>query len=341
MGGVIQEIMGTGSAVFDTFSVVSDGNTSVGKLLGSGSVSAAAPVGVNTNVGAPCGGEAQYPLSSDPKVANYFEMGVLLEIADQNNPDAKTTPKFSGLAELATGNLRTNLNMSFRTCNEPVHTYDEDDTNKIIASEPRVLDGGLVIVLATETNIAGEAANNKDFELTGKITMDNYFVQTDLTKKPDVISGGFNMSLITDNVDAGNYTAYIYGNITTNTGSEEGYNVLDFTADGQIGLDETDGIEIKSYDVLLKGNITSTVPGAVGSYRLFTDGTLQKTAGSAEGIYPTSGRIGIIDQNTGYTHYATADADGLNYDLQQDDGTRKDAKCTWDEIDNDTCDVTL
>lgn len=339
IGGLVLEIMGTGSVVFDTISVVSDGNTSVGKLLGNGS--SAAPVGVKTVVGAPCGGNAVYPAGVDEKDANYFELGVLLEIDDKDDSSKKVTPQFTGLAELATGNLKTNLDMKFRTCNEPKHTYDDDDTNEIISDETRVLDGGFVVVLSTETNIAGEAANKKDFELTGKVSMDNYFVQTDVAKKPDVISGGFNISLVTDNVDAGNYTAYIYGNITTNEASKDGYNILDFTADGQLGLDETDGIEIKSYDVLLKGNITSTIPGSTGSYRLFTEGTLQKTAGSADGIYPTSGKIGIVDKNTGYIHYATADADGLNYDLQQDDGTRKDAKCTWDEIDNDTCDVTL
>lgn len=337
IGGIMGDIAGNSEMIFETFDVVSSDATALGKILSAGNADSAVstPTGINTLVGAKCTGG----VNGDPndETTEFFELAVLIEL--ENATQDLELPDFNnGLKDLALGDLKTALDLRFRNCNEPKHTYNNDPNDDIIADpviSPRILDGKFSIVLNSENEIPG-SNSDKDFQLEGKITMDQYFIQTDLAVKPDLVSGDITLTLVTNDVDANNYETVLDFSLTTNDGEKDEYIRTNLTAEGSIGLTNEFGID--SYSLDLGGDLRKGTSSSNQSYRVFTVSTIT----SNDGLNPSAGKFGIIDLSNDFTHYATAENGGLTFDLQENAaGDRKTPQpfCTWTQIENDTCDV--
>lgn len=335
IGGLMGELVGVSTDIFDTFNVVSSPETSMGRVLNAGQSSVATPIGVNTTVNAKCTGGVIEGQDRNDRSDEFFELAVLVELVKDDDPQQlKEIPDFEqGFKEFALGDLETAVDMRFTTCNEPTRTYDDDPANAVAGNpltDPRVMDGNFSIVLSSTNKRAGADANEKDFELEGFIEMKDFYIQTDLAQTPDLITGDVTMTLITDDVDTGIYDAVLGFSVTANDGVEGTWTRTMINASGDLTLNDDFGIT--DYQLNLGGDLSSSTTGN-NKYRVVTGQTIVKSDGDPDSINPESGSFLITDIGNNYEHLAVVENGGITFTLQVNDaGETEETFCTWGQI---------
>lgn len=317
LGDSLLNLIGATSTVFDTFNVISSPNTNVGKVL-SGSTSESTPSGVQVNnVGAPC------------SKGGNFNMDIQLETLEDGSDTVVTPAIENGFEDFANGDVTVSLGMKFDMCNEPKHTYNNDPNDDIFdPNEDQVLHGNIIIRLNSENDIPGSEGVTTDFELGGTVKMDNYFIKKN-DDPTDIITGDITLSLVTDNVNDGDYSTVLDFGITSSDPKNGGSTRSNVRANGSISL--TDDFGVSSYSLTLGGGMLNVGGDAPGEYSLFTEEAVTSSGGSN----PSSGRIGVYDKATDLTHYATITSSGLSFEIYEEGNASPIlSECTWEEINN-------
>ena len=326
IGGVLGQVTEGSGSIFETFDVLSSDTTSIGKLLSSGEVDSAesTPSGVSTDLSAVCSG-------SDDADAGNFTMDILL--APVVNGDIQnTTPDIDDIfGAMAKDDIAIALNLTFDACNEPKHEYDGNTgTSPTADAGTRILDGNIVINMKSDKDLA-DAGNDNDFELLGKIEMNNYFVQNDVNVAPDVTTGEIAIAMATDNASDGPYNVNLDFDVTSNDGENGGYVTTSILTDGTVDMDSK--FSIKGYDLSLSGDLKSTKSVSTGAYSIYTIENVTLSGGDGKNLQPTGGMFGVTEVAKDYTHIAKVISTGIEFTIQKDAaGTTEVKACTWDEI---------
>lgn len=324
LGDSLLGLIGTTSTVFDTFNVITSPNTNVGKVL-AGSAGDAAPSGDVTTVSAPC------------SKGGNFKMDIQLDIL-KDGADVAVVPDIAnGFEDFPNGDVTIALGMDFTMCNEPKHTYNDDPTDDLFdPNEDQLLDGKLIIRMNSENDIPGSENVTTDFELSGSITMENYFIKKN-DNPTDILTGDVTLSLVTDNVNDGSYSTVLDFGITSSDPENGGSTRTTVRANGSMSL--SDSFNVEAYSLSLGGGMLNVGGDAPGEYSLFTE----EAVGSTGGTNPSSGRIGVYDKSTDLTHFATVTSTGLSFEIYEEgNATPILTDCTWEEInkvDGQSCEI--
>lgn len=324
LGGALLDLMNTTGTIFDTFVVITSPETSAGKLLSNKSASTA-PSGATTYVEAKCSVKTPQNISQ----AWDFRLDVQLDLIKTGEQITVTPAIEKGFEDFANGVVDIALGLTFVNCNEPMHIYNDIPDDPLYDPDAyQMLHGGIFVKLHSENVIPG-SASDKDFQMQGTVKMDNYFIQKDLTKAPEVITGDIGIALVTTDVDTGNYNTSLDFGITSSDSKNGGSTRSTVKAEGTIALDSK--FSVGAYTLSLGGSLRNVGGDAPGTYTLFTEIDISKPEG-VSGTNPQSGRIGIIDSQTKLVHYATITTLGLDFDIAEENGPGRKASCTWDQI---------
>lgn len=327
-GDTLSSLIGQTTGIFDTLATVTNPSSNAGKILGSEIDST--PSAAVTQISADCSN------------GGNFTMDIQLDIL-KDGEGAFTTPNvLYGLTDFPDGVVDIALGVDFDMCNEPKHTYDGDEaTAPVNPDATQMLDGRIVIRAKSDNKVKDASGavidNDKDFLMSGSVSMKDYFIQTGEPNQPlepvELITGEISFTLLTTDYDSGIYKTSLGLGVTIDN-SNGGSTRASISANGTLILNDqpatTSAQVVLGYNLSITNGYLSNVGGdAAGQYDLFTQAPLV----SNNGKNPSAGMLAIIDKRTGLMHTAKMTDMGVTFNIYEE-GTADPvvSTCTWEEI---------